>query len=65
MKGSIDKLTNRGYGFISVEDEEEDVFFHASELVDADFENLEEGTEVEFRMQEGEKGPSAVNVELV
>ena len=53
---------DRGYGFIKTEDSEKDLFFHAGELQNADFNSLKEGDKVEFEVTEGEKGPQAVKV---
>ena len=65
MKGKIKRLIrDRGFGFISAEDESE-VFFHFSTLEGVDFETLEEGTDVEFDVEKGPKGPRAANVKLV
>lgn len=64
MTGIIAKLTDRGYGFIGQEEEEDDIFFHASELEGAEFEDLSEGDEVEFELETTDKGPSAINVSL-
>ncbi len=62
MKGVIKKLTDRGFGFISPEGGEKDLFFHSNELVDVNFDELKEGDAVTFEMQETEKGPSATKV---
>jgi len=64
-KGKIVRLMDKGFGFISVEGSDKDLFFHSSELQDADFNSLKEGQEVEFEQEEGQKGPQAVNVSLV
>ncbi len=66
MTGTIAKLTDRGYGFIGQgeEEEENDIFFHASELEGVEFEDLSEGDEVEYELEETDKGPSAVNITL-
>ncbi|MDY6775434.1 MAG: cold shock domain-containing protein [Halobacteria archaeon] len=50
-----------GYGFIETDatDEGEDVFFHMEDVGGPD---LEEGEEVEFEIEEAEKGPRAVNL---
>ncbi|MFB6181495.1 MAG: cold-shock protein [Candidatus Magasanikbacteria bacterium] len=66
MTGIIAKLTDRGYGFIGQgeEDEEDDIFFHASELEGVEFEDLSEGDEVEFEVEDTDKGKSAINVTL-
>ncbi len=62
MKGTIKKLTNKGYGFISVEGEENDLFFHSNDLVDVEFEELREGDEVTFEQGDSPKGPKAEEV---
>ncbi|HIP50022.1 MAG TPA: cold shock domain-containing protein [Candidatus Pacebacteria bacterium] len=61
--GKIARLTDRGFGFISQEGEEKDLFFHATELVDVEFNDLQEGDEVTFEIADGPKGPNAVNVQ--
>jgi len=63
--GKITRLTDRGFGFISQEGEEKDLFFHASELVDVDYNDLREGDEVTFEVAEGPKGLNAVKVSKV
>lgn len=58
--GTVDFFHNDGgYGFIDTEDSEQDVFFH---MEDVGGEDLEEGEEVEFTIEEAEKGPRATNV---
>ncbi len=64
MNGKIKTKTDKGYGFISREGEENDVFFHSTDLVGVTFENLQEGATVTFDVEEGEKGLSAKNVKL-
>jgi CspA family cold shock protein len=61
--GKIARLTDRGFGFISQEGEEKDLFFHATELVDVEFNDLQEGDDVTFEVADGPKGPNAVNVQ--
>jgi CspA family cold shock protein len=63
-EGTIARLTDRGFGFIAQEGEEKDLFFHATELVDADFNDLKEGDKVTFEVSDGPKGPNATNVKL-
>ena len=60
--GTIVRVTDRGFGFISREGEEKDLFFHSNELVDVQFDDLKEGDKVTFEVTDGPKGPSAVNV---
>lgn len=62
MTGTIKKLINKGFGFISREGEEKDLFFHSKSLVDVQFSELKEGDAVSFDVEDSPKGPNAVNV---
>lgn len=62
--GTISRLTDRGFGFITIEGEEKDLFFHANELVDVTYDELREGDTVTFEVTDGPKGPSATNVQM-
>ena len=63
-KGTIAKLTDRGFGFIKTE-EGVDFFFHSNELKGVEFNNLSEGQEVEFEKGQGRDGrPAALKVRL-
>ena len=53
----------KGYGFIEREDKEKDVFIHVSALRDAGMKGLEEGQALTFDIEEGPKGPNAVNLQ--
>ena len=59
------KMDDKGFGFIKVEGEDKDLFFHATELKDIGFDDLSEGDAVQFEVVEGEKGLSATNVSKV
>jgi len=52
---------NKGYGFIEQEDGQ-DVFVHFTDIQAEGYKSLSEGTEVEFEVVPGEKGPRATNV---
>ncbi|PIZ95026.1 MAG: cold-shock protein [Candidatus Magasanikbacteria bacterium CG_4_10_14_0_2_um_filter_37_12] len=65
QQGIIARLTDKGFGFISREGEEKDLFFHSSELVDVEYNDLREGDKVEFEVAEGPKGLNAVKVSRI
>jgi len=50
----------KGYGFIKVNDTNQEVFVHVSELKD----QIRQDDEVTFEIQEGKRGLNAVNVKL-
>ena len=52
----------KGYGFIERDDKEKDVFVHSSVAQAANIE-LNEGDTLTFEVENGEKGPSAVNLQ--
>ena len=54
----------KGFGFIEVENGE-DVFVHFSAIQGEGFKTLEEGQEVEFDVEDGDRGPQATNVQKV
>jgi len=52
---------SKGYGFISPEDGGKDVFVHANGLID----QIKDGDQVSYEVEEGRKGLNAVNVKVV
>ncbi|MFT7507349.1 MAG: CspA family cold shock protein [Acidimicrobiales bacterium] len=64
MTGKIARVTDRGFGFITPDEGDKDVFFHAKDLVDTEFNDLKDGDSVTFDVEEGPKGPAATNVAL-
>ncbi len=63
MQGTIKKLTDKGFGFISAEGQEKDLFFHSKSLVGVEYNDLREGDVVSYDVEQSEKGPNAVNVQ--
>ena len=55
----------KGYGFITPEAGGDDLFVHYSEVVGEGFRTLEEGSEVEFEVADGQRGKQASRVEVV
>ena len=65
MNGTVKWFNDsKGYGFISREDGD-DVFVHHSSIAGEGFKSLAEGDKVTFEIEQGDKGPSAVNVQKV
>lgn len=62
IKGTVKWFNERkGFGFLS-RDEGEDVFVHYSNIQGSGFKSLTEGQSVQFDVEDGPKGPTAVNV---
>ena len=53
--------TEKGFGFISQNNDRSDVFVHSTGLID----EIRENDNVSFDIEEGKKGPSAVNVKVI
>ncbi|MCX6737118.1 MAG: cold shock domain-containing protein [Candidatus Parcubacteria bacterium] len=62
MEGTIKTLTDKGFGFITIEGEEKDLFFHGNELKGVSFAELKVGDKVSFEKTDSPKGPNATNV---
>ncbi len=52
----------KGFGFITRDDGEKDVFCHHTAIQGEGFKTLAEGTRVEFDVIDGQKGPAAENL---
>jgi len=64
-QGTVKKVTDKGFGFISQEGSEKDVFFHENSLEgDLATRKLREGDKVSFEIETTPKGPSAINIKL-
>ena len=64
-QGKIARLMERGFGFISREGAEKDLFFHSKELQGVQFDELREGDLVHLEVTQSPKGPNAVKVSRV
>ena len=56
---------SKGFGFIEVDGQDKDVFIHHSAIAMQGFRTLSEGQRVSFDIEQGQKGPSAVNVKAL
>ncbi|MDQ0189551.1 cold-shock protein [Alicyclobacillus cycloheptanicus] len=64
MRGTVKWFSSeKGYGFITPEDGGNDVFVHFSAINSQGFRTLNEGDQVEFDVEEGQRGLQAANVE--
>ena len=63
-EGTIKRLTDKGFGFISTGGAK-DLFFHSSSAPRRTFDDLHEGQKVSFTEGQGKKGPCAENVKPV
>lgn len=61
-EGIIARKTPNGFGFIKIEGQEKDLFFHSTAVVGTTFDELQEGDKVSFEEGMGPKGPNALNV---
>lgn len=63
MKQGTVKFFNeaKGFGFISPDDESKDVFVHQNGLID----EVREKDRVKFEVEQGKKGPNAINVKVI
>ena len=66
MNGKVKWFNStKGFGFIEREDKQKDVFVHISAVKDAGMDGLDEGQAMTFEIEEGPKGPNAINLQKV
>jgi cold shock protein len=56
---------DKGYGFITPDAEDKDVFVHHSAIGGEGFKSLAEGAKVEYEVEDGPKGPQARSVNVI
>ena len=66
LKGQVKWFNFRkGFGFIEREDKEKDAFVHITAVKAAGIKTLQENDKLEFTLEDGPKGPSAVNLKKI
>jgi CspA family cold shock protein len=62
MQSGVVKFFNetKGFGFIKANGSDKDIFVHVSGLID----EVKQDDEVTFEVEQGRKGPNAINVKL-
>jgi cold shock protein len=55
----------KGFGFITPDDQSKDLFVHHTAIVGGSYRLFAEGAKVSYEAEAGDKGPKAVNVQLV
>jgi cold shock protein len=62
-QGTVKTVTDKGFGFITVEGSDKDIFYHENSL--GETRKLVVGDEVTFDVEETPKGKNATNIKLV
>ena len=66
MKGTVQWFNaSKGYGFITPDGGEKDVFVHHTSIDMEGYRKLDQGQRVKFTMELGPKGPQAADVEVL
>lgn len=64
--GTVKTVTDKGFGFIKTDESEKDIFYHEKSLQgELATRKLRVGDNVEFDIEENEKGFNAANIKLV
>ena len=66
LKGTVKWFNGKkGFGFIEREDKEKDAFVHILAVKEAGIQKLFENDKLEFTLEDGPKGPSAINLKKI
>jgi CspA family cold shock protein len=64
--GTVKWFSNdKGYGFITPDDDGKDLFVHHTAITGSGYKSLEDGARVEYEEEQGPKGPNAANVRTI
>jgi CspA family cold shock protein len=56
---------DKGFGFITPDDQSSDLFAHHSGIIGEGYRSLAEGAKVSYDAEAGDKGPKAVNIQSI
>jgi CspA family cold shock protein len=56
---------DKGFGFITPDDGDKDLFVHHTGINGEGYRSLQEGSKVSYDAEQGDKGPKAVNVSSI
>jgi cold shock protein len=56
---------DKGFGFITPDDQSNDLFAHHSAIVGEGYRSLTQGAKVSYEAEAGDKGPKAVNIQPI
>jgi CspA family cold shock protein len=56
---------DKGFGFITPDDQSSDLFVHHASIVGEGHRSLADGTKVSYDAEAGDKGPRAANVQVI
>ena len=63
--GTAERFSDeKGFGFITPDDQSKDLFVHHSAIVGGGYRSLAEGAKVSYEAEVGDKGPKAANVQV-